>query len=106
MYFDGNNYAYSKICMRAFLKSLDECWPKPTTNIDTWSKDELNACNWNSKELHVIFMAVSLKQFKRISMCEIAKDARDILEVTHEGTKIVKNSKVQMLTSKFEDIKT
>lgn len=29
----------------------------------------------------------------------------EILEVTHEGTKILKNSKLHMLTSKFEDIR-
>jgi hypothetical protein len=50
-------------------------------------------------------MAVSLEEFKRISLCEIATDAWEILEVTHEGTKIVKNSKLQMLTSKFEEIR-
>lgn len=50
-------------------------------------------------------MAVSPEEFKRISLCEIAKEAWEILEVTHEGTKIVKNSKLQMLTSKFEEIR-
>lgn len=88
--------------MRAFLKSLDECvwmtveksWTKPTpTNIDMWTKDELNTYDWNSKKLHATFMDVSKGEFKRISMCETAKNARDILEVIDEGTKIVENSK-------------
>ena len=34
-------------------------------------------------------MAVFPDEFKRISMCEIAKEACYILEVTYEGTKIV-----------------
>jgi hypothetical protein len=38
-------------------------------------------------------------------MCETAKEGWDILEVTHKGTKIVKNSKLQLLTSKFEEIR-
>ncbi|KAG2674458.1 hypothetical protein I3760_13G136600 [Carya illinoinensis] len=112
-YFDRENYAYWKVRMRAFLKSLDERvwylvergWTKPETSIDAWTKDEINNCNLNSKGLNAIFMAVSSEEFKRISMCEIAKEAWDILEVTHEGTRIVKNSKLQMLTSKFEEIK-
>ncbi|KAG2718398.1 hypothetical protein I3760_03G218400 [Carya illinoinensis] len=99
--------------MRAFLKSLDERvwhlveqgWTKPETSIDAWTKDEISNCNLNSKGLNAIFMAVSSEEFKRIFMCEIAKEAWDILEVTHEGTRIVKNSKLQMLTSKFEEIK-
>jgi hypothetical protein len=88
--------------MRVFLKSLDEHvwifvergWNKSTTNIDMLFKDELNACNLNSKGVHAIFMAVSPNEFKRVSMCEIAKEAWDILEVAHEGTKTVKNSKL------------
>jgi len=38
-------------------------------------------------------------------MCEIAKEAWDIFKATHEGTKLVKNLKLQMLTSKFEEIR-
>jgi hypothetical protein len=38
-------------------------------------------------------------------MYEIAKETWDILEVTNKGTKIVKNSKLQMLTSRFEEIR-
>ncbi len=35
--------------------------------------------------MNVIFMVVSQEAFKRISMCENAKGAWDILEITHEG---------------------
>lgn len=35
----------------------------------------------------------------------MAKDAWDILEVIHEGAKIVKNSKFQVLTSRFDEIR-
>ncbi|KAG2708636.1 hypothetical protein I3760_05G201700 [Carya illinoinensis] len=112
-HFNGENYAYWKVRMRAFFKSLDERvwnsvvrgWIRPETNIDDWMKEEITNCNWNSKGLNAIFMAVSLEEFKRISMYEIAKEAWDILEVTHEGTKIVKNSKLQLfnLGEKVED---
>jgi hypothetical protein len=44
-------------------------------------------------------------KFKIICMCEIAKEACDILKVTYEGTKSMKNLKLQMLTSKFKEIK-
>jgi hypothetical protein len=50
-------------------------------------------------------MVVSPKKFKWISLCEGAKDAWVILEVTNEGTKTIKNSKLQMLIFKFEDIR-
>ncbi|KAB1220224.1 hypothetical protein CJ030_MR3G017048 [Morella rubra] len=65
----------------------------------------MNECNWNSNGLHSIFIAISLDEFKRISMCETSKEAWDILEATHEGIRTVKHYKLQMLTMKFEDIR-
>ncbi|XP_035541467.1 uncharacterized protein LOC118344558 [Juglans regia] len=121
-YFDGNNYAYWKVRMKAFLKSVDERvwvsitkgWREPVViiegvqtskSVDNYSRDEISECGWNNKGLNAIFMAVSQEEFKRISMCENCKQAWDILEVTHEGTKAVKNSKLQMLTTSFEEIR-
>lgn len=66
-YLDGNNYVYCKVRMRALLESLDKQvwvsiekgWTRPTTDIDLWSMDDLNGCNWNNKGLNAIFMVVS-----------------------------------------------
>jgi len=44
-------------------------------------------------------------EFVRISNCESAQEARQILETTYEGTKLVKSAKLQMLISRFEEIK-
>ncbi|KAF5458930.1 hypothetical protein F2P56_022923 [Juglans regia] len=121
-YFDGNNYAYWKVRMRAFLKSVDErVWVSITKgwrelvviiegvqtpkSVDNYSRDEISECGWNNKGLNAIFMAVSQEEFKRISMCENCKEAWDILEVTHEGTNAVKNSKLHMLTTSFEELR-
>lgn len=49
-------------------------------------------------------MAVSLEEFRRVSMCENVKEVWNILETTHEGTKTVKSSKLQMLTFRFEEL--
>ncbi|CAI9778670.1 unnamed protein product [Fraxinus pennsylvanica] len=121
-YLDGDNYAYCKVRIIAFLKALDEriwiCvqngWTPPTkmvvsviipTDISLWTKTNFDEYNWNSKGLHALFMAVSPKEFRRVFICEIAKKVWDILEITHEGTKIVKNSKLQILTSRFEEFR-
>ncbi|XP_022858736.1 girdin-like [Olea europaea var. sylvestris] len=50
-------------------------------------------------------MAVSPEEFRRVSMCETTKEVWDLLETTHEGTKTVKNSKLQMLASWFGEIR-
>jgi hypothetical protein len=46
-----------------------------------------------------------LSEFARISNYESAQEARQILETTYEDTKLVKSAKLQMLISRFEEIK-
>ena len=41
----------------------------------------------------------------KIANCKHAKESWDILQVTHEGTSTVRILKLQMLTTKFENIK-
>ena len=63
-YFDGSNYAFWKVRMRAFLCSIDEAvwdaveigWTKPEAAKSTWDKAALAASNANSKELSAIFV--------------------------------------------------
>ena len=52
-----------------------------------------------------MFSAVTNEEFKKISFTEIAKEAWTILQTTYEGTKTVKDSKLQRLTTSFEEIK-
>jgi hypothetical protein len=43
--------------------------------------------------------------FKLIKPCIVAKDAWLILQTAHEGTSKVKMSRLQLLTTKFENLK-
>ena len=112
-YFDGSNYAFWKVRMRAFLCSIDESvwdtvdigWTRPEEAKSTWDKAALAASNANSRALNAIFCGLSLDEFHRISHITIAKEAWEILETTYEGTKKVKDTKLQMLTTQFEKLK-
>ena len=116
-HFDGNNYAYWKVRMKAFLKSIlksvdkrvwnsvEYGWEKPTTPVSEWQTSQKEATLFNSKVMNVIFNAVSMEKFKRISNVEVAYTAWNILQIVHEGTKVVKINKLQQLTSKFESNK-
>ena len=68
----------------------------------TWDKAALAAANANSKALNTIFYGVSRDEFHQISHVTIAKEAWEILETTYEGTKKVKDTKLQILTTRFE----
>ena len=99
--------------MRAFLCSIDDAvqdavevgWTRPEAAKSTWDKAALAAANANGKALNAIFCGVSLEEFHKISHITIAKEAWEILETTYEGTKKVKDTKLQMLTICFEELK-
>ena len=70
-YFDGSNYAFWKVRMRAFLCSINEAvwdaieigWTKPEAAKSTWDKAAFAASNANSKALNAIFGGVSSDEF-------------------------------------------
>ena len=55
--------------------------------------------------MNALFNAVTNEEFKKISSIETTKEAWTILQTTYEGTKAVKDSKLQRLTTSFEEIK-
>ncbi|RVW49720.1 Retrovirus-related Pol polyprotein from transposon TNT 1-94 [Vitis vinifera] len=121
----GENYSHWKVRMQYFLKMQSEkVWnavefgwspPKvldregrPTNVIKPkleWDRGDNEASENNARAMYSIFNAISTDEFRRIATCTSAKEAWDILQVTHEGTNAVKVSKLQMLTSRFETIR-
>ena len=76
---------------------------KPTTPKAEWDEAALALANANSKTINAIFCGVLTDKFHRISHVKTAKDAWKILETTYEGTKKVNDTKLQMLTTRFEE---
>ena len=111
--FDDTNYAYWKVHIRAFLQSLNEKvwqvreigWTKPIEASADWDDAKIKGENFNNRALNALFSAITNEEFKKISFTKIAKEAWTILQTTFEGTKAVKDSKFQRLTTSFEEIK-
>ena len=111
--FDGNNYAYWKVRMRVFLQSLDEkVWQameigrtKPTEVSTNQDDAKIKEANFNSRALNALFNAVTNDEFKKISSTKTIKEAWTIFQTTYEGTKAIKDSKLQRLITSFEEIK-
>ena len=112
-HFDGNNYAYWKVRMKAFLKSINERmwnsveygWEKLTTLVSEWSTSQKEVAAFNIKAMNTTFNAVSIEEFRRISNVEVAHPTRNILQTMHEGTKAIKINKFQQLTNRFDSIR-
>ncbi|KAK2376831.1 gag-protease polyprotein [Trifolium repens] len=122
---DGTNYDYWKSRMTAFLKSLDNRtwkavlrgWEHPkvkdANGVDTeelkpeedWTPAEDTLALGNNKALNALLNGVDKNMFRLIKQCTVAKDAWEILKTTHEGTSKVKSSRLQLLYSKFENLR-
>jgi hypothetical protein len=96
--------------MHFFLKSID-CWK--TIEIG-WTElvdanielaNERNTRLSNDKALHTLCQALLSSEFTKISNCGTAQEAWQILETTYEGILLIKLAKLQMLVSRFEEIK-
>ena len=85
--------------------AMDVGWTRLEAAKSTWDKATFAASNANSKALNVIFCGISLYEFHKISHISITKEAWQILETMYEGTKKVKDIKLQMLTTLFEELK-
>ena len=111
--FGGTNYAYWKVRMKAFLQSLDEKvwqavkigWTELKEALADWDDAKIKGENFNSRALNSLFSVVTNEDFKKISSTETAKEVWTILQTTYEGTMAVKDSKLQRLTTSFEEIK-
>jgi len=122
---DRTNYDYWKSRMSAFLKSIDsktwkvvlKGWEHPvvldadgnTTTVlkseEEWSTAEDVLALGNSKALNALFNRVDKNMFILIKKCYVAKDAWDILKTAHEATSKVKSARLQLLTTKFENLR-
>jgi len=111
--------------MSAFLKSIDsktwkavlKGWEDPvvldkdenkTIELkpeEEWSTNEDELALGNSKALNALFHGVDNNMFRLIKQCTVAMDAWEILKATHECTSKVKMSRLQLLTTKFENLK-
>ena len=82
-FFDGNNYAFWKVRMRAFLCSIDDTvwdaveasWTRQEVAKSTWDKAALAAAKANSKALNAILCGLSPDEFHKISHITVAKEA-------------------------------
>ena len=87
------------------MGAVEIVWTKLEAAKSRWDKAALAALNANSKALNAIFCGMSPDEFHRISHMTIAKETWEILETTYEGTKKVKDTKLQMLTTRFEELR-
>ena len=78
---------------------------RPTTPKSKWDKAAIALANANSKAINAIFCGVLTDKCHKISHVKTPQEAWKILETTFEGTKKVKDTKLQMLITRFVEVK-
>ena len=99
--------------MMYFIKAIDfRLWDivedgpfVPQRRKADWSADDKKKMELNSKALHIIFCALGPEEFAKVSSCESAKEVWDKLEVIHEGTNEVNETKISLLNLNYENFK-
>ncbi|KAK8516139.1 hypothetical protein V6N13_025657 [Hibiscus sabdariffa] len=112
-FFNGEHYAYWKNRMMFFIKAKDfHLWDivedgpfVPTKSRSEWSANDRKKMELNCKALHIIFCALGPDEYAKVSSCESAKEVWDKLEVIHEGTNDVKETKIGLLNLEYENFK-
>ena len=109
--FDGSNYAFWSIRMRAYIeaqgieiwKSIKNGYKVPNTvPIDA---DELAQYNNNSKAENHLLGAIDEFVFNKVMNCPSAKEMWDKLQTIYEGDSKVKEAKLQTYRGQFEHLR-
>ena len=56
----------------------------------------------NAKAINLMHCAISFEEYQKISRCKSAKEIWDKLQLIHEGTKQIKQTKIDMLMREYE----
>ena len=73
-------------------KDVDGC--KILKTLDEYSEEENIKFQLNSRAIYILVGVMDRYEYYRISQCKTVKEVWRILEVTHEGTNQVKDSKL------------
>ncbi|MCH95995.1 zinc knuckle family protein, partial [Trifolium medium] len=67
-----------------------------------WTSEEEKKVAYDWKARNILISALGMEEYYRVSHCTTAKAMLDALEVAHEGTTDVKQSRINALTQEFE----
>ncbi|RVX13664.1 hypothetical protein CK203_010141 [Vitis vinifera] len=118
-FFTGIDYPYWKARMTWFLQSTDlDVWDViedgptfPTKLVDgvlvpkpkkEWNELDRRNFQLNAKAVYTLQCAMDRNEYNRICQCKSAKEIFRLLEITHEGTNQVKESKINILVHNYE----
>ncbi|KAK2984384.1 hypothetical protein RJ640_029589 [Escallonia rubra] len=115
----NDNYNYWKNRMRNFLRQDTHVWyvvengpiipmkdgpdgSKILKGILEMDNHEAQLFSIDDKAKNIISCGLDINEYNRVSACETAREMWRLLEITHEGTNQVKETKINMLVQQYE----
>ncbi|KAL2347698.1 hypothetical protein Fmac_001698 [Flemingia macrophylla] len=117
--FCGDNYSFWKVRMKIFMESVHRSiWQAVVTDykvptkinngkevekpFEDWDQNEIRRAENDAKALNIIHSSLNSDEFFRISACITAKEAWELIKVTHEGTPEVRRARKNALIQEYE----
>ena len=69
---------------------------------EEFDSDDYRMMEKNAKAKKLLYFGLGPDEYTRISECESAKEIWDALQIAHEGTNQVKQSRIELLMRKYE----
>ena len=118
-FFAGTDYPYWKTKMTWFLQSTDlDVWNVTENGLtfhsklvdgvmvpklkQEWDESDRRNIQLNAKVVYTLQCSMDRNEYNRICQCKSAKEIWRLLEITHEGTNQVKESKITLLVHSYE----
>ena len=73
--------------------------------MTTWTEAQKTAASNNANAMNVLFCSLDKNEFSRVMLCTNAYDIWRTLQVTHEGTNKVKQTKISPLQNQFSSFR-
>ncbi|XP_020966762.1 uncharacterized protein LOC110266427 [Arachis ipaensis] len=67
-----------------------------------WNDKDKKKVELNTKVINSMHCAISFEEYQKVSRCKTAKEIWDKLQVTHEGTKQIKEISIDILRKEYE----
>ncbi|XP_057730096.1 uncharacterized protein LOC130945392 [Arachis stenosperma] len=73
-----------------------------TKEDSEWIDEEKKKVELNAKAINLMHCAINFEEFRKVSRCKTAKEIWDKLKLTHEGTKQIRETRIDMLMKEYE----
>ena len=67
-----------------------------------WDELDKKQVQLNAKVVYILHCAIDRNEFNHVFQCKSAKEIWRLLEITHEGTNQVKESRINILVHDYE----